>query len=108
MTAMHGNTDLDGPEPKMDKRLWTPQTVGPPKPGDKENPTKEKDILVPMKATNEQELEEIGGNKTKTEKLPNNSGDAGYDAGGPGPAPHTDTWSGNGGQVDPVTKSTLE
>jgi hypothetical protein len=77
---MHGGSvkeaddnGFDGPEPTIDKRKWTPQTVpfldvddedGP-------NPTKRKDIVEPIKPTNgtdrftPSKLEEIGEQQTE-------------------------------------------
>lgn len=113
----HGNTDLGGPSPKMKKEKWTPQSV--PKPnstmtgeeGIGQTHSEEKDIVEPIKATNPSPLKEIDGSeatqdKNERETLPENSGDAGFDGGGPGPAPHTDTF-GNDGQTTPVTNKAL-
>lgn len=101
-----GNTDLGGPEPKMDKRLWEPSNLGDPDVDDGRWPTERKDMVDPIgPPNNEHALSEIGGKFTEHVSLPSNSGDAGYDAGGPGPAPHTDTF-GKGDQTAPVTHET--
>lgn len=101
-----GNTDLGGPEPKMDKRLWTPQTVGDPTPDSKQYPTKKKDILVPMKGKNEDELTEIGEQTTERVKLPAGQWDTahGFYDGGQEFGPHTKTWTSEPGAADPVTQ----
>lgn len=107
-TAESGNAELGGPEPKMDKRLWTPKNVGDPEPDSKYYPNREKDILVPMKATNEEELKEIGEQTTERKELPTstNFDDAGYAKPNMEQAPHTKTFNGDG-QVDPVTRETI-
>lgn len=101
-----GNTDLGGPEPKMDKRLWTPQAPGEPKVDDGKWKTEQKDITEPMgPPNNEHPLKEIGDIEHQT--LPTATGDeAGFASGGVDSGPHTDTFGGSG-QVDPVTKSDL-
>lgn len=101
-----GNTDLGGPEPKMDKRLWEPSNLGDPEVADGRWPTKRKDVVDPIgPPDNETDPSEIGEKFTERQTLPTNTGDAGYDAGGPGPAPHTDTF-GKGDQTTPVTHET--
>jgi hypothetical protein len=108
--ASSGNTDLGGPEPKIDKAH---KPVGDPEDGTEDSgrwPTKRKDIVEPIKAENRDVngkpnhvLKEIGEKTTETEKLPGNKGDAGFDNGGVNKGPHTKTFDGKG-QVDPVTK----
>lgn len=100
-TAESGNTDLGGPEPKMDKRLWTPQTVGEPDVASGIH----KDATEPIgPPSNEGELKEIGD--AEHQSLPSNSGDAGFASGGEDSGPHTDTWSGKGDLASPVTHET--
>jgi hypothetical protein len=112
--AESGNTDLGGPEPKIDKDK---QTGSNPKKEEESAledsgrwPTKRKDPTEPIKPENREvdgkpnhTLKEIGEKTTESEKLPNNKGDAGFDDGGVNKGPHTKTFDGKG-QVDPVTK----
>lgn len=105
------NTDLDGPEPKMDKRLWTPSAPGKPKYEDgPRHPTEDKDItevIGPMR--NDHELSEIHGQGTHFEEktLPTQDGDKPFADNNMAQGPHTKTFNGDG-QVDPVTNETLE
>jgi hypothetical protein len=80
-------TGLGGPEPKMDKRKWTPQTVGEPKlEGDESrNPTKRKDIVQPVRPSDEpgeNNLKEIGENKTEHQDVTRDGGIDTPDQGG--------------------------
>lgn len=107
-TAGEGNTGLGGPEPKIDKALWTPKNLPePPVDDSKRNPTKRKDILEPMIYRNDAPLKEIGESNTKREELPTAKGmdDSGFKPGGPTKGDHTDTWHNNNGQTNPVTSS---
>ena len=77
-----GNTDLGGPEPKIDKAKQNEDNLKKP-----ESDGEMKDIVDPIKARNREqggkaqdEVKEIGD--IKSEKLPANSGDAGFDDGG--------------------------
>lgn len=104
--AADGNTDLGGPSPKIDKRLWTPKTVpalkgldeASPNPSERIDPTQ----AIEYEKSNKSELQNIDGGNTKRESLPS-SDNAGFSSGGEIP-PHTDTF-GNKNQADPVTAS---
>lgn len=102
----NGNTDLGEPEPKMDKRKWTPETVKEPKTDDEEHPTKRKDILEPIQVSNEGDLKEIGENRTERVDLPANSGDAGWNTDAK-PAPSTKRVN-LPSNADPVSRSALD
>jgi hypothetical protein len=106
-SAAENETGLGKPEPRMDKRKWTPTTVSDPDPGSKMHPVKEKDPLVPIIMTNRSEdgheLTEIGEQTTETVDLPA-AGDTDhgfYDGGQTGP--HTKTFP-KGNQASPVTR----
>lgn len=104
--AADGNTDLGGPEPKMDKRLWEPSNLGDPEIADGRWPTERKDMTEPIgPPNNEHELSEIGEKFTEHQSLPSETENSGFQSGGPGPAPHTDTFGGDG-QASPVTRET--
>jgi hypothetical protein len=107
VTAGEGNTNLGEPEPKIDKRKWTPETVGDPDPGSTMHPNRHKDPLAVIPMTNRSEdgheLTEIGEQTTETVKLPA-AGDTDhgfYDGGQTGP--HTKTFP-KGDQASPVTR----
>lgn len=109
-TADKGNTDLGGPEPKIDKRKWNPKENAPELPDSKRHPTKQKDITEPIKRknndgiTNTEPLEEIGEGQTESVKLPAAEGDdSGFAPNNMEKGPHTKTWKGTDGQADPVT-----
>jgi hypothetical protein len=83
-------TGLGGPSPKMDKRKWTPQTVGEPELEGSESrfPTKRKDIVQAVRPSDEpgkNNLKEIGENKTEHQDVTREGGPAKTDQGG--------TWS---------------
>jgi hypothetical protein len=103
-----GNTDLGGPEPKIDKKLWTPQNLGDPKVEDGMWPTERKDVVVPIgPPNNEHELKEIDGGGTERVELDTADDlSSGFAAGGESSGPHTDTFGGSG-QADPVTNTAL-
>lgn len=106
-----GNTGLDGPEPKMDKRLWTPQNVRKVEVPSERHPTKEKDPIEPIKAVNDDDLVEIGEKTTERVELPTageNLDDSGFAGKNQEQAPGTKTWTGTEGQADPVTNKSLE
>lgn len=76
---MHGGkvadtdvTGLGGPEPKIDKRKWTPETVKKIDVDDANGrwPTKTVDPLVPIVDENRDKLEQIGENTTEHQNLP--------------------------------------
>jgi hypothetical protein len=94
----HDNTELDGPEPTMNK------SQGPGSMPDVPGAIVEKDVTEPIKATNEGELKEIGDIEHKS--LPSNTENAGFQTGGEDFGPHTDTF-GKGKQADPVTNVAL-
>jgi hypothetical protein len=94
------NTGLGGPEPKIDKRLWTPKNLEKIKFDD----TKEKDILEPIIPQNEDALEEIGDIKHETLPTAKGLDDSGFADGGESKGPHTKTFP-KGDQTDPVTKA---
>lgn len=98
-------TGLGGPEPKIDKRLWTPQNVRKVEVPSEEHPTKQKDPIEPIKAINADPLKEIGENRTERVDLPSGTGldDSGFASGGVSKGPNTDTWAGKDGQTEPVT-----
>lgn len=74
MAAKTADTDgLGGPVPKMDKRKWTPQSVGKPEVDDGRWPTKHKDVLDPIKAENDHELTEIGEQWTERQDVAKDS-----------------------------------
>lgn len=110
--AGEGNTNLGEPEPKMDKRKWTPETVGDPDPGSTMNPNRHKDPLQVIPAANRaepgHELTEIGEQTTVTEDLPAAQGDdSGFSTEVPeGRAPHTKTFP-KGDQATPVTREAI-
>lgn len=99
------------PEPKMDKRKWTPENVTPldteadgsPHPTrhqditDKANykggPFSDDDRLDQTEAVTEHGVDVTQGSETKAV---------------PGPASGASTWSGNGNQADPVTSAALD
>lgn len=64
------------PEPKMDKRKWTPKTVGPidTEGEDSPHPTKRKDVIDPITVDNKGELSEIGENKTERQDVTEKGG----------------------------------
>lgn len=68
------------PEPKIDKRLWTPQTVRKIDSDDAKGrwPTKTIDPLVPIVDENRDKLEQIGENVTERQNLPS-SDNAGFE-----------------------------
>jgi hypothetical protein len=105
--ASDNETGLGDPEPKMDKRKWTPETVQNIDPGSTQHPNRVKDPLIPIVMTNRDQeghdLSEIGEQTTVTEELPSNDSDAGFSGGGPGPAPNTQTFP-NSGQTKPVSR----
>lgn len=111
VVAESGNTDLAGPEPKMDKAEWTRSNPGMPEDESKMHPTKHKDPLVPMPMTNRDqdghELSEIGEQTTEHKDLPAADGDnSGFSTETPGgKGDHTKTF-GDGKHADPVTKAT--
>jgi hypothetical protein len=90
-------TGLGGPEPKIDKRKWTPENLDPIK-----SDGIIKDILEPIIPKNDDELKEIGD--IKKEELPSGTGldDGGFAPGGESKGPKTKTWP-KGDQADPVT-----
>jgi hypothetical protein len=106
-TADKGNTDLNGPSPKMKKQRWTPKSVTPDQLkeiGD----ANQIDILEVIPKKNEGPPGDIGNidqiGDIKVEKLPSGKGldDGGFADNNMEMAPHTKTF-GDGGQVDPVT-----
>lgn len=98
----HGNTDLGGPEPTINKHKWTPSAPGEPEvPGH----IKHKDILAPIPARNDGKLEEID-TKTEKQSLPTQKGDEPFATGGEESGPHTKTF-GDGKAADPVTRETI-
>lgn len=105
-----GNTDLGGPEPKMDKAEWTRSNPGMPDDDSKQFPVEHKDPLVPIIMTNRDQdghdLKEIGEQTTEHKDLPAaQPTDHGFYDGGEEHGPHTKTF-GDGKHVDPVTKAT--
>jgi len=107
-----GNTDLGGPEPKMDKAHKAPS---PKDLADDDSglwPTKHKDVTEVIERKNRSEEghepKEIGEKTTEQVDLPAAKGDdAGFATGGEDFGPHTKTF-GDGKQVDPVTKETQD
>jgi hypothetical protein len=85
-------TGLKGPEPKMDKRKWTPKTVPHDQPlkaddPNGRNPTKRKDVVEPITQTpdtpdNKGELKEIGEQVTEHQDVTQKGGPAKTDQGG--------------------------
>lgn len=108
--ADSGNTDLGGPEPKMDKLKWEPKNLDQ-RPGEESGgrwPTKDKDIIQPIRAENRDqdghELSEIGEvSALKTETLPtaSESNETGFFDGGETKGPTS--WQGGDNQATPVT-----
>jgi hypothetical protein len=101
-----GNTGLGGPEPVIDKALWTPKNVKKVEVPSDEHPTKEKDPIQPIKAVNDDPLEEIGEKTTERVDLPEagiNLDDSGFAGNNQEQAPGTKTWTGTDGLADPVT-----
>jgi hypothetical protein len=101
-----GNAGLGGPSPKMDKALWTPKNVKKIEVPSDEHPTKEKDPIQPIKAVNDDPLEEIGEKTTERVDLPEagiNLDDSGFAGNNQEQAPGTKTWTGTDGLADPVT-----
>ena len=76
-------TGLDGPSPKMDKRLWTPERVKHIDADDDNGrwPTKTVDPVVPIVPQNADTLTEIGEETTERVDLPS-SDNAGFSGGG--------------------------
>lgn len=103
------NTGLGGPSPKIDKSKWTPETVKKYDEESKEHPTKEKDPVVPIKAKNDDELEEIGEKTTERVDLPAGSEDkgGGFADGGETKGDKTKTYPKGKKEVDPVTKESI-
>lgn len=109
-----GNTDLGGPEPKIDKRH---QTENDPEKDQVELddgrwPTHRKDPTEPIKAQNRDvggkanhTLKEIGNPEHR--KLPNQKKDNGFNAGGVTSEDGPFTWSDKSTQQNPVTRSDL-
>lgn len=103
-----GNTDLGGPEPKIDKAHKFPKKDVL---GDEDKgrwPTKQKDVTKPIERKNRSEEghdpKEIGEKTTETVDLPAAKGDdSGFADGGVTKQDGPGTWHGNGGQTDPVT-----
>jgi hypothetical protein len=94
----HGNTGLDGPEPKMDK------SQGPGSKPDVPGKIVRKDplrVIGPMR--NDHPLQELGD--IKQESLPS-SENAGFSDGKVDSGPHTKTF-GDGKHADPVTRETI-
>lgn len=98
------------PEPKIDKRKWTPQSV----PflddvDDKDGrwPTRHQDIIEPIqrKNTDIDPLKDIGEQVTERVELPS-SDDAGFTEGGPTKGDPTRTFP-NVNQADPVTSAKI-
>lgn len=92
-------TGLGGPEPKIDKRKWTPKTVTEIDADDPNGrwPTKRKDIVEPIVASDADGLSEIGEKTTErqdvTKKVDDITGDG------------TSQWTGTKGQASPVTSA---
>lgn len=114
-----GNTDLGGPEPKIDKAHQTDSNPKKDVLGDEDKgtwPTKRKDVTEPIIRENREvgghphhELEEIGEKNTEHVDLPAAKGnDAGFADGGVTKQDGPGTWHGNDGQVDPVTHETIK
>lgn len=108
--AETGEAGLGEAEPKMDKRKWTPQTVGNPDPGSRQHPTKVKDPLAPIIMTNRDQdghdLSEIGEQTTTTMDLKDTTSDdgSGFSTATPGGmAPGTKVFP-KGDQASPVTR----
>lgn len=70
-TSKLADTGLGAPEPKMDKRKWTPQTVQKLKVDDANgpHPTKTVDIMEPIVPENRDKLTDIGEQVTKRVEL---------------------------------------
>lgn len=77
MAAKTADADgLGGPVPKMDKRKWTPQSVGMPEgvdDADGPHPTRHQDILEPIKAENGHKLKDIGEQETERQDVAKDS-----------------------------------
>lgn len=105
-----GNTDLSGPEPKMDKRKWTPQNLEQEPANNSERwPTIRKDPVEVIKAENREDeghIPEEINTVTDVQTLKATDGDAGFgepkDGLGKGPS----DWQGGNEQATPVTHET--
>ncbi len=89
------------PEPKMDKRKWTPQTV-PHIDADDDNgphPSRMKDITEPMRLRNDSERNEIGESVTERQDVTRDGGPSHAGQGGTFP---------KGNQANPVTSHVLD
>jgi hypothetical protein len=84
------------PSPKMDRRKWTPATVPHTPPGidSDRHPTKNKDATEPIKAVNDDKLDEIGEKVTEHQDVTKDGGPSHSGQGGTFP---------RGRQADPVT-----
>jgi len=103
------NTGLSNePSPKMDKRLWTPESVEKLDVPSKQHPTVEKDVVQPIVGKNDDPLEEVGEKTTESQALPTstNDSDAGFAPNNQPMAPHTKTWP-DKDQTSPVTNTSL-
>lgn len=91
-------TGLGGPEPKIDKRRWTPETVRPIEADDPDGrwPTIRKDIVEPIFDRNSDDLKEIGEKGSLERQY---VGDGEEEKGYHGPT----QWTGTEGQASPVT-----
>lgn len=107
VAAGEGNTGLSKPEPKMDKRRWTPQNVKKPSDeGSRVNPVKNKDIIEPIRSVNRDmpghDLTEIGEQTTKHIDLgAGGDTETGFYDGGETKGPFD--WQRSRSQADPVT-----
>jgi hypothetical protein len=113
--ADKGNTDLDGPSPKMDKKKWSPQNVTEIKADDEDgpHPTERKDIIDSQRPTNGGDrfnpgtLSEIGEGVTERQDITKDTNPSDQGA-------HTKTWSGGGqsavtsAKADDVYKNPLK
>jgi hypothetical protein len=96
----------DDPSPEMNKTRWTPENV---KLEDTEmdgspHPTKEKDILEPIKTDRADNFLDETDSVTEKQELPS-ANDDGYSTDKNTETIHTDTWGGNNG-ASPVTRET--
>jgi len=98
--------DREGPVPEMDKTRWTTENVTPidTEMDGSPHPTKEKDILEPIKPETSDSFLDETDSVTEQQELPS-ANDDGYSTDKNTETIHTDTWGGNNG-ASPVTRET--
>lgn len=113
--APAGNTDLDGPSPKIKKQRWTPKSVPHDEFDGGKNETGdhvEDDVLHRDRPKNltgpAKDIDGTGDAKEVSLPAASNYDDAGFATGGEDFGPHTKTWGSDSREADPVRSESLE